>query len=182
MADFTEKTISSEQIYKGKIIDVQLDQVELPDGQTSSRELVYHPGAVAVLAVTPEGRLLMVRQYRKPLERSLVEIPAGKLENGEAPESCARRELEEETGYRSDSLQYVTSFYTSPGFSDEIVHLYFSNQLEKGEQKTDDDEFVELMEVTLEEAKELMRQKEIYDAKTAYAVQYLQLKNNLQDD
>ncbi|HEU5138603.1 MAG TPA: NUDIX hydrolase [Bacillales bacterium] len=181
MADYTEKTISSEEIFKGKIIDVRLDQVELPNSKTGSRELVYHPGAVAVLAVTPEGRLLMVKQYRKPLERSLVEIPAGKLEEGEDPELCARRELEEETGYRSDSLRYVTSFYTSPGFSDEIVHLYFSDQLVKGEPKPDEDEFVELMEVTLEEALDFMENKEIYDAKTAYAVQYLQLKKNLRD-
>lgn len=178
MTDFTERTLSSKTIYEGKIIDVKLDRVELPDGKTSDRELVYHPGAVAIIALTEEGRILMVRQFRKPLERSIVEIPAGKLEKGENPEACARRELEEETGFRCDELEHVTSFYTSPGFSDEIIHLYFTDKLTMGQQQTDDDEFVELLEVTLEEAIEWIRKKEIYDAKTAYAVQYLQLRKN----
>lgn len=178
MTDFTERTLSSKTIYEGKIIDVRLDEVELPDGKKSQRELVYHPGAVAVIALTEEGRILMVRQFRKPLERSIVEIPAGKLEKGEDPETCARRELEEETGFRCEELEHVTSFYTSPGFSDEIIHLYFANKLTKGTQQTDDDEFVELMEVTLEEAMELVQKQEIFDAKTAYAVQYLQLRKN----
>jgi ADP-ribose pyrophosphatase len=182
MADFTEKTLSSETIYNGKIINVQLDEVELPNGKTSKRELVYHPGAVAVIALTKEGRMLMVRQFRKPLERSIVEVPAGKLEKGENPEECARRELEEETGYRSENMSHVASFYTSPGFSDELIHLYFTDELTEGQQNTDDDEFVELMAVTLEEALELVRQKEIYDAKTVYAVQYWQLRKNLRDD
>lgn len=171
-----EKTIKTETIYKGKIIDVTLDDVQLPNGKTSKRELVKHPGAVAVIAITDEQNILMVKQFRKPLERSLVEIPAGKLEHGEAPEDSARRELEEETGYKAANLEYVTSFYTSPGFADEIVHLYYSDQLVKGSQQTDEDEFVELIEVSLRQAEELFQNKEIYDAKTAYAVQYLQLK------
>ncbi|HET7578429.1 MAG TPA: NUDIX hydrolase [Bacillales bacterium] len=182
MNDFTEKTISSETIYTGKIIDVKLDQVELPNGKTSGRELVYHPGAVAVIALTEDGKIIMVRQFRKPLERSIVEIPAGKLEKGEDPEACAHRELEEETGYRGADLEHVASFYTSPGFSDELIHLYFTDKLEKGQQQPDEDEFVELMEVTLEEALELVKNKQIYDAKTVYAVQYLQLRQNRMDD
>lgn len=176
MDNFTEKTISRDTIYEGKIIDVKLDQVSLPNGKTSSRELVFHPGAVAVIALTEEGKIPLVRQYRKPLERDLVEIPAGKLEKGEVPESCAARELEEETGYRPLKMEHVASFYTSPGFSDEIVHLYFTDRLIKGEQQPDEDEFVELLEVTLEEAQDLFRDKEIYDAKTVYALQYLQLR------
>lgn len=179
MEDFTEKTISSETIFQGKIIDVRLDEVTLPNGKTSRRELVCHSGAVAVIAITEDGRIIMVRQFRKPLDRPLVEIPAGKLEQGEDPEHTARRELEEETGYRCTQLQYVTSFYTSPGFANEIIHLYYSDQLQKGEPQTDEDEFVEVMEVTLHEALELSRAKEIYDAKTAYALQYLQLRKNL---
>lgn len=178
---FDEKTLSSESIYKGKIIDVRLDEVELPNGKPGKRELVYHPGAVAVVAVTDDDKIVMVKQFRKPLERSLVEVPAGKLENNEDPEACARRELQEETGYRAGELNHVTSFYTSPGFSDEIIHLYFADQLVEGEPQTDEDEFVELMEVTLDEALDLIQRKEIYDAKTAYAIQYLQLKKNLQD-
>lgn len=176
MENFIEKTISRDTIYKGKIIDVKLDQVSLPNGKTSSRELVFHPGAVAVIALTEEGKIPLVRQFRKPLERNLVEIPAGKLEKGEDPKTCALRELEEETGYRAESLEHVASYYTSPGFSDEIVHLYFSNQLTKGKPQPDEDEFVELMEVTLQEAEDLLLKKEIYDAKTVYALQFLQLR------
>ncbi|UOE96119.1 NUDIX hydrolase [Alkalihalobacillus sp. LMS39] len=170
-----EKTISTTPIYKGRVIDLEIDEVELPDGKTSKRELVRHPGAVAIIAVTTEGKLVVVRQYRKALDRVIVEIPAGKLEINEDPLECAMRELEEETGYKAVSLQYVTSFYTSPGFADEIVHLYFTDSLRHGTCQTDDDEFVEQIEITLEEALELIQTKEIYDAKTAYAVQYLQL-------
>ncbi|WP_257347849.1 NUDIX domain-containing protein [Pseudalkalibacillus decolorationis] len=176
MKNLEEKTIGSKILYNGKIIDLMLEDVELPDGNKSQREVVKHPGAVAVIAMTPENKMVLVRQYRKPLNRTIVEIPAGKLEKGEAPESCARRELEEETGYRSDRLTHVKSFYTSPGFADELVHLYFTDSLEKGNVQLDEDEFVELMEVTLDEAIELMMTNEIYDAKTAFAVQYLQLK------
>src|SRR5699024_7139436 len=107
--------------------------------------------------------IVMVRQFRKALERTLVEIPAGQLKKHEDPEVCARRELQEETGYIASKLNHVNSFYTSPGFADEIIHLYFSNQLTAGEPHTDDDEFVERIEVTLPEALELIQQKEIYD-------------------
>lgn len=181
MKDFTEKTLSSEKIFEGRIISLQVDEVELPDGKTSKREIIKHPGAVAIIALTPEQKLVMVRQYRKALNREILEIPAGKLEKGEAPIQTAERELEEETGYRCRSLQYVSSFYTSPGFADELVHLYFTDQLERLDEKapTDEDEFVEVLEVTLEEAFQLIREKQIYDAKTAYAVQYMQLKEVL---
>jgi ADP-ribose pyrophosphatase len=178
MTDFNEKTLSTKTIFTGNVIDVKLDQVELPNGKKSRRELVYHPGAVAVIALNDENRILMVRQFRKPLERSLVEIPAGKLEKGEDPEQCAYRELEEETGYRAKTLSHVASFYTSPGFSDEIVHLYYADELDKGNPHTDEDEFVELMEVTMEEALDLSKRQEIYDAKTVYALQFLQFEKN----
>lgn len=178
---FYEKTLSSESIYKGKIIDVSRYEVELPNGAKGMRELVHHQGAVGITAVTEENKMVMVKQFRKPLDRTLVEIPAGKLEANEDPKSCARRELEEETGYSAKKLEYVASFYTSPGFSNEIMHIYFADQLTPGEAHTDDDEFVELMELTLDEALELERRKVIYDAKTVYALQFLQLKKNLQD-
>jgi ADP-ribose pyrophosphatase len=175
-----EKTLQSESIFKGKIIDVKIEEVELPNGKTSKREIVKHSGAVAVIALTDNNQIVMVKQFRKPLERTLVEIPAGKLEEGEAPAASARRELEEETGYKPENLDYVTSFYTSPGFADEIVHLYYSDELVKSAPQTDDDEFVELMEISLNEALDLIQKKEIYDAKTVYAVQYLQLRQMIQ--
>ncbi|WP_144460304.1 NUDIX domain-containing protein [Siminovitchia fortis] len=178
---FEEKTVSTETIFEGKIISVQVDEVELPNGKLSKREIVRHPGAVALIALTDENKIVMVEQYRKPLERSLLEIPAGKLEPGEKPAATAERELEEETGYRAGKMEYISSFYTSPGFADEIIHLYLATGLEKVENPADgdEDEFVELFELTLEEALECMRNERIYDAKTLFAVQYLQLMEKI---
>ncbi|WP_100331479.1 NUDIX hydrolase [Bacillus xiapuensis] len=181
MRKLEEKTLKTEQIFEGKIIRLQVDDVELPNGKRAKRELIKHPGAVAILALTEEGKLVLVEQYRKALERSLVEIPAGKLEPGEEPEKTARRELEEETGYACRSLTLLQSFYTSPGFADELVHLFIAKDLVKKKDALppDEDEFVELMEVTLEEAEHLIKQQRIHDAKTVYAIQYLQLEKRL---
>lgn len=178
MKKFEEKTIISENIFKGKIISLQVDQVSLPNGKQGEREIVKHPGAVAVIPVTADGKIIFVEQYRKPLERSLIEIPAGKIEPNEAPEITAVRELEEETGYTTSNLTYITSFYTSPGFANEIIHLYFTDELEKlaVEVLGDEDEFVELVELTLEEAIQYEVEQKIFDAKTSYALLYLQLK------
>ncbi|MEH7120071.1 NUDIX hydrolase [Neobacillus vireti] len=181
MDNLTEKTIKSEEIFSGKIISLHLQDVELPNGKHSKREIIKHPGAVAVIAVTDENKVVMVEQYRKALERTIVEIPAGKLEKGEEPEICARRELEEETGYECSSLELITSFYTSPGFADEIVHVYAAKGLTKKEDAAglDEDEFVNLEELTLDEAEEYLAQQKIFDAKTIFAIQYLQLQEAL---
>jgi len=178
MSRLEEKTISSEPIFSGKIITLQVDEVELPNGRTSKREIVKHPGAVAILPITNDNNIVMVEQFRKPLERTIVEIPAGKLEKGEEPRETAIRELEEETGYECDSLEWLISFYTSPGFADEIVHLYIARGLKKKKDAAtlDEDEFVNLLEVSLEEAIQLIKEQKIYDAKTVYAVTYLQLQ------
>lgn len=177
MQQFKEKTIKREEIFNGKLISVHVDEVELPDGNTSTREVVKHPGAVAVIPMTEEGKIVMVKQFRKPLERTLVEIPAGKIELNEAPEVTAIRELEEETAYTTERLTYVTSFYTSPGFADEIIHLYFTDELVALQENVagDDDEFIEIVELTLEEAEQYIKEKKIYDAKTAYAIMYVKL-------
>jgi ADP-ribose pyrophosphatase len=181
MDNLTEKTIKSEEIFSGKIISLHLQDVELPNGKHSKREIIKHPGAVAVIAVTDENKVVMVEQYRKALERTIVEIPAGKLEKGEEPEICARRELEEETGYECSSLELLTSFYTSPGFADEIVHVYVAKGVTKKEDAAglDEDEFVNLEELTLEEALKYVTEQKIFDAKTIFAVQYLQLQEAL---
>lgn len=178
MRSLEEKTLNTEQIFTGKVISLQVDEVELPNGKVSKREIIKHPGAVAVIPVTAENKIVLVEQYRKALERTIIEIPAGKLEKGEEPRLCAERELEEETGYECTNMEWLISFYTSPGFADEIVHLYKATGLAKKENPaaTDEDEFVNLVEVTLEEAIQLIRDQKIYDAKTAYAVQYLQLQ------
>src|SRR5690625_1542581 len=176
MKKFEEKTISTEKVFDGKVITVQVDDVRLPNGKTSKRELVKHPGAVAVIPITKNKKILFVEQYRKALEKSLVEIPAGKLEQGENPEMTAIRELEEETGYTTNKLTYVTSFYTSPGFADEVIHIYLTDELELLEEPVagDEDEFVELVELTLSEAEKYVKEQRIHDAKTNYAILYLQ--------
>ncbi len=177
MSELKETTLNSKEIFKGRIIDVYLEEVELPNGKTSTREIVKHPGAVAIIALTKDNKIVLVEQFRKPLERTLVEIPAGKVEKGEDPETTAKRELEEETGYTCEKLEPLISFYTSPGFADELVHLFIARDLVKLSEaaELDEDEFVEVMEVTMEEAQKLVESKRIYDAKTAFAVQYLQL-------
>lgn len=181
MSTLEEKTIHSEEIFSGKVISLHLYDVELPNGKQSKREIIKHPGAVAILALTPENKIIMVEQYRKALERAIVEIPAGKLEKGEDPSECALRELEEETGYVCENLELLTSFYTSPGFADELVYVYLAKGLTKKENSRalDEDEFVKLEELTLSEALQYIKEQKIYDAKTIYAVQYLQLQEAL---
>lgn len=172
-----EKTLHSETIYEGRIIDVRVEDVQLPNGKQSKRELIDHPGAVAIIAQTPDDKILAVRQYRKALGKAIVEIPAGKLEQGEEPELTAVRELEEETGYTCEKLEKVISFYTSPGFANELVHLYVAKGLtKKGEQSADEDEFLDLLHLSIEEMEEMLDSQEIHDAKTAYAIMYLKMK------
>lgn len=175
MKKFEEKTIASQAIFSGRVISLKVDDVTLPNGKTAKREIIKHPGAVAILAITDEGKIILVEQYRKALERSIVEIPAGKLEAGEKPEVTARRELAEETGYDCKELTYLQSFATSPGFADEIIHIFVARGLFELDEKAelDEDEFVELLEVTIEEAEEMMRKGEIFDAKTAFAIMWL---------
>ncbi|MFD2045928.1 NUDIX domain-containing protein [Ornithinibacillus salinisoli] len=177
MKKFEEKTIRTEEIFDGKVVKLQVDEVLLPNGKRSTRELIKHPGAVAVIPITKDNKIVFVEQFRKPLEKSLIEIPAGKLEPGEKPEITAIRELEEETGYTTSQLTFVTSFYTSPGFADELMYLYLSRDLEKVDQPLapDEDEFVEIIELTLAEAKEYVSKERIHDAKTNYAIVYLEL-------
>ncbi|MBO1003109.1 NUDIX hydrolase [Pseudogracilibacillus auburnensis] len=177
MKKFEEKTTKTEKIFDGKIISVQVDDVLLPDGNKSKREIVKHPGAVAIIPVTSDGKIIFVEQYRKPLERSIIEIPAGKIEPNEDPTVTAIRELEEETGYTTKSIQHISSFYTSPGFADELIHLYYTEELIQLEEMVqgDEDEFIQLITLTLEEAEQYIVEKKIYDAKTILAIQYVKI-------
>lgn len=177
MKQFEEETIKTKQIYQGKIIDVQVDDVKLPNGKTAKRELVKHSGAVAVIPISKDNKIVFVKQYRKPLEKTLLEIPAGKLEEDEEPATTAIRELEEETGYTTDHLSFVTSFYTSPGFADELMHIYLTRDLQILDEPVpgDEDEFVEVVELTLEEAKRYVKEEQIHDAKTNYAILFLEM-------
>lgn len=166
---FEEITVSTEPIFQGRVISLQVDTVKLPNGELAKREIIKHPGAVAVLAIK-DDRMLVVEQYRKPLEKSQVEIPAGKLDPGEEPLEAAKRELEEETGFKAGSIQHICSFYTSPGFANEILHLYVAEDLTKGEVRLDEDEFLECESITLEQAKQYILEQRISDAKTITAV------------
>ncbi|CAM4503659.1 NUDIX hydrolase [Paenibacillus endophyticus] len=164
-----EETISTEPIFEGKMITLQVDTVTLADGRTATREIVKHPGAAAVMALL-DGKLLVVEQFRKPLEKFQIEIPAGKLDPGEDPLTAAARELEEETGYRSDDLKLLSAFYTSPGFADEKLYIYFTDKVEQGVQNPDDDEDLRVEAITMEQAEAYIHEGLISDAKTILAV------------
>lgn len=175
MNQYEEKTLTGETIYEGKIITLRVEEVELPDGNKAQRELIRHPGAVSIIPITEDGKLVLVEQYRKALERTLIEIPAGKIDPGEVPEVTAVRELEEETGYGAKEFTYIQSFATSPGFANEVIHLYLARDLYPIENPAagDEDEFIGLMEVTIEQAEEMVASGKIFDAKTAFAILYV---------
>ena len=179
---FEEKTLSRDLIFHGHIFQVAQDTVLLPDGHMGSRELVFHNGGVAVIPIL-SGKLLLVGQYRKAIESFIYEIPAGKLEIGEnaQPDLAALRELEEETGYTvkaPDTLETLPPFYGTPGFSSEKTYLYFTDKLTKvaHPRAMDDEEFLDKKAVTLEEAKAMIQDGSICDAKTVIAVQYWELR------
>lgn len=176
MSKFEEKTIHSEEIYDGKVVNLRVDEVSLPNGKTSKRELLTHQGAAAVIPITKDNKIIFVSQYRKAIEKMLIEIPAGLIDEGEQPEETAVRELEEETGYTTKNLTFVTSFYPTPGYTDELIYIYFTDELELlSEVKlNDEDEFVELITLSLAEAKKHMKDLQIQDAKTNYAILYLE--------
>ncbi|MBI2873550.1 MAG: NUDIX hydrolase [Firmicutes bacterium] len=161
-----EKTLSSRSVFKGRIIGLRIDEVELPDGRKASREIVEHPGAVAVVPLTETGEVVMVEQYRVPAGRVLLEIPAGKLEPGENPLACARRELLEETGFLAENLEILTPFYSTPGFCTELAYLVMATGLIKREAATDPDEFLRLRVLPLADTVAMARRGEIPDAKT----------------
>ena len=162
----TEDTIGSQTIYSGKILRLRRDTVKIRDGKVAIREIVEHHGAVGIVAFTDEGKIILVKQFRKAANKELVEIPAGTLERGEEPIQCASRELEEETGYIASEIKPVLSFYLAPGYSTEIMHIFRANDLRKTRQRLEEDEAVELIEVELDEAISMVRRNEIEDAKT----------------
>lgn len=170
---FNEKTLNDKLIYKGKIIDVHLKTVEIQDGNKAKREIVNHPGGVAILAFKDKNTILMVEQFRKPMESLLIELPAGKIEPNEDKEVCARRELEEETGYKSKKVTYLGKVVSSPGFCDEIIYIYKAENLYKGQIGGDEDEFINVYEFNINEIKEMIKEGKIIDAKTLSAFMML---------
>lgn len=163
-----EKTIDHRTMYEGKLLHVYFDEVEI-SGKTYRREVVSHPGAAAVIPVTENKEILFVKQYRYPVKRELLEIPAGKLDEAEDPSHCALRELEEETGYIGN-IRELGYIYTTPGFSDEKIYLYLADHLVYTQQRLDEGEYLEVLKIPVEEVFEMIRDGRIYDAKTIAAV------------
>ena len=165
-----ERTLSQETLFDGRIFRVERHQVELPDGQVSVRDVIRHPGAVGVVARTPGGRFVMVRQYRKAIEALTTEIVAGTLDPDETPETCARRELEEETGRRARSMEFLGVIHPSPGYVEERIHLFFAElEPDLGDTGLDEDEFVEAFECGADEIRAMILDGRITDSKTVAA-------------
>lgn len=168
--NLTEKTLTQDYQYKGRIINMRVDGVELPGGHTSIREVVEHPGGVCIAALTDRKELLFVRQYRYPYGEVLLELPAGKLDVGEDPLEAGKRELKEETGAAARDYTDLGKLYPSPGYCGEVIHMYMATGLSYGEMNPDEDEFLEVEKIPLKKAAQMVLDNEIRDAKTQAAV------------
>lgn len=165
-AGLAERPLTEDVVWTGRIFNVDRLQVQLPDGRTAIRDVVRHPGAVAIVALTDEGRICLVRQYRTALGRVTVEIPAGKLDPGEDPLECASRELLEETGMIAEKIAYLTTIATSDGFTDELIHIYMATGLSFSKSSPDADEFINVDLVEVGELVDAVLDGRIEDAKT----------------
>ena len=169
--NLNETFVSSETIYEGKIITVRRDTVMLPNGKEAGREIVEHPGGVAVVALDAEDNVYMVRQYRRPFDKVILEIPAGKLDHvGEDHFDCGNRELKEETGLTAGRYDYLGSFMVSPGFCQELIHIYLARDLSSGDMDLDPDEFLQVETIPLKELLEMIMENKIEDAKTVIGI------------
>ena len=169
-SDFIEKQISSELIYDGIVLHVYRDEIEQSTGTRSIREIIRHNGAVCVVPVTEDGKVICVKQYRYAYAQTMLEIPAGKLEGkDEDPESAARRELREETGMIAGKLTHIGKMYGSPAILDEVIHMYLAEDLTQGECDPDEDEIIETVTIPLEDMVKMVMNGEICDAKTQIA-------------
>ncbi|MEW6545159.1 MAG: NUDIX hydrolase [Nitrospirota bacterium] len=168
--------MSIKNIFKGRVLTLNLETVELPNGATVELEIVRHPGAAAVVPMKDERTVVLIRQFRLAAGGFIYEIPAGKLHPGEDPRACAEREIEEEIGYRAERIERLETFFTAPGFTDEVMHLFKATELTKTQQRLDHDEVLEVVEIPLEKAIELIRDGTIRDAKTIVGLQSVYLR------
>lgn len=164
-------------VYSGRIVKLVVDDIRIK-GKKTLREVVHHPGGVGILAEVEPDRIPLVRQHRYPVDKDVLEIPAGKIESGEDPERTAARELEEETGYRPLNIIPAFSYYPTPGYCDELLHIYYVNSVEETGTCFDEDEELEIEFYTLAEALKMIREGEIKDGKTIAALYWLALKRN----
>ena len=172
--------IEQSSIYRGKVVDLSLDRVELPNGEVADLEVIRHPGAAAIVPVDDEGLVWLVRQYRYATDNWLLEVPAGKLDGGETPESCAARELEEEIGKRASSLSALGWIWTTPGFTNERIHLFLARALVASEQSLETDEVLSIETMPFDEAIERVHRGEICDSKSVCAL--LRADRQLRDE
>lgn len=177
--ELTEKTLSSREVYRGRVIRVKVDEVLLPNGSTSIREVVEHPGGVGILALDADGCVYLVRQYRYAFSRTLLEIPAGKREKGEEPFVTAQRELQEEIGATAEHWQSLGEIIASPGCYDEVLYLYLARGLTFGAQHLDEDEFLNVERMPFDDLARRCLSGEIRDGKTVSAVLKAKLLLNL---
>ncbi len=168
--DLSEKTLSSERLYEGRVVRLRRDVIELPDGKQAFREVVEHNGGAGVAAVDGEGFVWLVRQYRHPFAEVTLEVPAGKLEAGENPDLAIVRELREETGCTADRVEFLGVNYPTPGYCAEKLYLYLATGLHQGAQQLDEDEYLDIVRMPLAEAVEKVYSNEIKDSKTVAAL------------
>ena len=168
--ELTEKTLSSTSVFDGRILHITLDEIELPNGKRSKREVVNHPGGVTVAALDDENNLYFVKQFRYPYKEVVLELPAGKLEKGSTPLENGKRELMEETGAEGYSYMSLGQLYPSPGYTNETIHLYVCRVKSEGESRPDDGEFLNVEKIPLDKAVEMVLNNQIPDAKTQVAV------------
>lgn len=161
-----EPTIDSKVVFEGRILTLRVDSVRLPNGRETTREIAEHSDSVCIVPIDEQGNILLVRQYRKPVEMDLLEVPAGGIEEGEVPEEAVQRELQEEIGYTAGNLQHLSSFWLAPGWCTEYMHAYLATDLIPSSLAADDDEFISVVRVPLAESLDMVKQGLIRDAKS----------------
>ncbi|MDD4495757.1 MAG: NUDIX hydrolase [Eubacteriales bacterium] len=168
--NYFEKTLSKKEIFKGNIINIEQLTVELPNGKIATRDMVVHPGASVVIPISSSNEIYMVRQYRTPIGQESLEAPAGKIDAGENPYDCAKRELKEETGLDAEKIEHIISVHSTPGFSNEVLHIFIAMDLSEGNSCADPDEFISCEKYTIKQLIDMIYSHKITDAKTIIGI------------
>ena len=173
--------LSHQEVYRGKIVTLHVDTIRQESGRTTIREVVLHPGGVTAVPVLDDGRILLIRQFRYPIGKFILELPAGKLDSGQSPLDTVARELEEEIGYSAQTLSYETTFYTTPGICNESIHLFVAKDLIQTTQRLEEGEHITLEAYTLEECLKKIATEEINDGKTILGILWYQMRSEIRN-